>query len=663
MPSEPDHNMDKHLRTYARQRREDAGRPELHPAARRVLQSEVAKLRQHAGTRGGSLWELLSLRWPRLAFAAALFLALAVGIWGLLPDQNRASGPGLMSKHFEKPIDATVPFEMKTPSQKDKAVVEGPFQMADKQMTAEPTMDLEQRQNQTPALRGLAESATRNATDPLSLAESKADFGAFGGGAPALRAEIARSSRSKLAPDAGVNAPNLTSAGVAEPSAVTLNDSVAYSRAPAAGEQRLYVATGHGGAVTDGNARFFFSANNATNTRNEGLAWRSDGFVVSPAAGGNRRTGLLGDSALTSNITNNLSFDARRTIASRDPAAGAQSPVGPAAGATTAPFGTLGDLALNRPQTTAAPAPSAQAMEGRARLETEPTKPQSGPAARPERFFKETKPAPLESEREFLLAEITPPRPLGVDALTRSASPAPVTPLTTPAPSRPMVRGATAGRQPSPAPGSRDGGNNLSEPPKNESNAAAKYRFARLSVVDESLTRSKVALARTDPPVLEQFDFEQSATGVRLIDSDGSIYEGRLISEPAMAGENLAAIRARGQIQALAKDLRKPADAGKTLEQSGAQFAGADRAATNATFRVSGTNRTSGLLVTFTGSLVSGATPAKEQRKFAVAQDQAQRFRGGGAPAMDAGDSSRLLGRLRIGATNETDFLAAPAAR
>lgn len=203
----------------------------------------------------------------------------------------------------------------------------------------------------------------------------------------------------------------------------------------------------------------------------------------------------------------------------------------------------------------------------------------------------------------------------------------------------------------------------MAAPTKGESNAALGYRFARPKVADESMTASKNSLTSTAPSVLERFDFEQDAAGVRLIDSDGSIYAGRLITETAMAGESLAAIRDQGQIPALAKDSLKPTDAGKVLEQSGGQFAWAERAATNTTFRVSGTNRTSGLLVTFTGSLVSGTAAAEGQRKLAVTRDQAQRFRGVRAPDMDAGASPRLLGRLRIGTTNETDFFATPTAR
>src|SRR5712664_2452194 len=45
MPDEPNRKMDELLKSYAKKRREDAGAPlELHPATRRLLQSEVARL-------------------------------------------------------------------------------------------------------------------------------------------------------------------------------------------------------------------------------------------------------------------------------------------------------------------------------------------------------------------------------------------------------------------------------------------------------------------------------------------------------------------------------------------------------------------------------------------------------------------------------------------
>src|SRR6185436_4708512 len=48
MPSEPDHKMDELLRKYASRRREDAAPSELHPATRRLLQTEIHKSKSSA---------------------------------------------------------------------------------------------------------------------------------------------------------------------------------------------------------------------------------------------------------------------------------------------------------------------------------------------------------------------------------------------------------------------------------------------------------------------------------------------------------------------------------------------------------------------------------------------------------------------------------------
>src|SRR5262245_19696130 len=93
MPSDSEHHMDKPLRAYARKRREDAGEPVLHPATRRLLQTEVAQLRANPpALRRQWTW----LAWPRLAFASAAAVILGVLLWNFLPDQrNRASNQTL----------------------------------------------------------------------------------------------------------------------------------------------------------------------------------------------------------------------------------------------------------------------------------------------------------------------------------------------------------------------------------------------------------------------------------------------------------------------------------------------------------------------------------------------------------------------------------------
>lgn len=99
MPSEPDKKMDELLRTYARKRREDAGEPlEMHPATRRLLQAEAARLRPREAMPRRTLWSWLELRWPRVAFAVGVFALLAVAVWNWIPDRSQPSSPSLFAK-------------------------------------------------------------------------------------------------------------------------------------------------------------------------------------------------------------------------------------------------------------------------------------------------------------------------------------------------------------------------------------------------------------------------------------------------------------------------------------------------------------------------------------------------------------------------------------
>ena len=91
MPSEPDQTpIEGLLKSYAKKRAEDAGgAAELHPATRRLLQGEVAKLRRDAQPAGGRSWlQSLILFWPRLATVSAILVMLVTGVWLLLPDSQ-----------------------------------------------------------------------------------------------------------------------------------------------------------------------------------------------------------------------------------------------------------------------------------------------------------------------------------------------------------------------------------------------------------------------------------------------------------------------------------------------------------------------------------------------------------------------------------------------
>lgn len=95
MPSEPEHPMERPLRAYARQRRTEAGAPALHPANRRLLQAEVARLRQARQPGAPPAWRRFP--WIRLALAAAACAVLAFPLLRMhlrsTPDRRAADKP------------------------------------------------------------------------------------------------------------------------------------------------------------------------------------------------------------------------------------------------------------------------------------------------------------------------------------------------------------------------------------------------------------------------------------------------------------------------------------------------------------------------------------------------------------------------------------------
>jgi hypothetical protein len=82
MAAEPEKRIEESLHAYARKRREEAGAPmEMHPATRRMLQGEVAKLKAAQPPERRAWWQSFFPVWPRLAAAVGMFAVLAVGVW------------------------------------------------------------------------------------------------------------------------------------------------------------------------------------------------------------------------------------------------------------------------------------------------------------------------------------------------------------------------------------------------------------------------------------------------------------------------------------------------------------------------------------------------------------------------------------------------------
>src|SRR4051812_48306638 len=82
MPSEPDNRkIEELLKAYGKKRQDDLGAPlELHPATRKMLQAEAAKLRPASTEKSASFLAVLWRLWPKLAIGAgaAVLLSLAI---------------------------------------------------------------------------------------------------------------------------------------------------------------------------------------------------------------------------------------------------------------------------------------------------------------------------------------------------------------------------------------------------------------------------------------------------------------------------------------------------------------------------------------------------------------------------------------------------------
>ena len=132
-------------------------------------------------------------------------------------------------------------------------------------------------------------------------------------------------------------------------------------------------------------------------------------------------------------------------------------------------------------------------------------------------------------------------------------------------------------------------------------------RFRRLDAAEsESLTKKKSVgdavnassglAARPVPPVLDGFLVEQTGTTIRLVDGDGSVYEGAM--EVAAGANNAADFDADGLVREV------PGELSKTLaDKTVALKSAVPPRVVSSSFRASGTNRTSGQWVVVSGRL------------------------------------------------------------
>ncbi len=175
MSAEPNHKMEDQLKAYAQKRRADAGDSlELHPATRRLLQAEVAKLRPNPPAASRSWLWAWRMFWARPGFALLLFLMLGVAAWFLL---RTAEKPRSREQFAKRRTDlAPVPALSETGRDKSQALPPAPTKALDfsEGRTAD---ELELKQQAAPAAKNESgDDVRRNftiatpAATPLSTA-------------------------------------------------------------------------------------------------------------------------------------------------------------------------------------------------------------------------------------------------------------------------------------------------------------------------------------------------------------------------------------------------------------------------------------------------------------------------------------------------------------
>ena len=198
----------------------------------------------------------------------------------------------------------------------------------------------------------------------------------------------------------------------------------------------------------------------------------------------------------------------------------------------------------------------------------------------------------------------------------------------------------------------------------------ARSRFANVQPVSrQSLSKATTAYDNT---VLANFVVEQDGEQLRVVDADGSVYDGKvLFSEAATAGFE-AQLKVAADVR---RDADKPALAQSDKDLLAQQPQAGPVAAAAWNFRVSGTNRTLQQPVVVDGILFeTAATNSLNQAGAKVADEPLLLYRF--TPAQNSSASSlnqsyngqsmnllntrRIQGSIRVGATNQLPLDAVP---
>jgi hypothetical protein len=187
----------------------------------------------------------------------------------------------------------------------------------------------------------------------------------------------------------------------------------------------------------------------------------------------------------------------------------------------------------------------------------------------------------------------------------------------------------------------------------------ARLRFSNIDV------RSQYRRNFNSPaqlPVLNSFELEQTGSQIRIVDADGSVYEGRIApaEAPKDLAENRRAVSASPSLtQAPAAQPAAAANAG--LGQSSDN----DASAASYNFRAVGTNRTLNQRVVFSGNYINTASaPSQAANSIgnrtapSVANNQAAAKAQLQSNQLPIGGGAQIQGQAIIGTNNQVEINA-----
>jgi len=599
MPSEPDKKMDELLRTYARKRREDAGEPlEMHPATRRLLQAEAAKLRPREVAPQRTWWSWLFLRWPRVAFAVGVFALLAVAVWNAIPNRGQSSSPALLAKRDQQE-KATA---QATPLSRDGvAVPAAAAPQAQLDDRSELDKDLAKRPQPGAKLANERSLDEFRAGESLLAADAQADVKlkkeSVGRG---LRLQQSSADDLKLAEAEAVAGP------VENQVLVRRLDAGAAATQPAAGQAASRLEPPAPGALSSG-ANLALIPGADAKAKQLGITYSAPG---APTAADAYALPPLVKQA--SPATNPVQFF--------------NSTGGQGLGAERQPT-TLSRLPAPTAPSTGTPAILAFDVRNN-----------------------ELKVGGADSEVEkrtdtgiVSLADRSQPRARAVSA---------------PAGGVPVAAEATQ----------------LSALPRQY------YRFKR-QAEPEKPAEAKAAKDLAPVSVLSTFEFVQDGDHVRVIDSDGSVYAGQFVTGVDSGWARFAEVGEEPKRPALAgAEARRQSNTVNAARRY-STVAGTGSMTTNRVFRVNGTNRTYGQLVTIEALLSggpassasggwrgvgpAGATAPPSARPTPESYSKSLATKSANVPivAGEPQEAQRLVGKLRIGTSDEVKLIAVPVAK